>query len=151
MILTGESPSAGRETCHSATLYTTNLTWYGLGSKLGPRGDKPAFRLTEGSDRLRGPESQCGRFRERNNEHPVDNRKDDCINRNYQETLINCTDQFTVVTFSTAVHNVQVLLYTHAGIQQESGQAGRPLYAGKIASETHLIGCWVGRIGPYPV
>jgi hypothetical protein len=89
MILTGENRSTRRETCPSATSSTTNLTWYDLGPKPGFRGERPATRLTEGSDRLRGPESQCGRFRERNNEQPIDNKDDDCINRNYQATFIN--------------------------------------------------------------
>jgi Asp-tRNA(Asn)/Glu-tRNA(Gln) amidotransferase C subunit len=120
MILTGKT-STGSETCSIATLYTTILTWYGLESKLGLRGDRPATRLTEGSnrlrrdrpatrltegsdrlrgdrpatrltegsDRLRGPESQCGRFKERNNEQPIDNKKNYYISRNYQETFIN--------------------------------------------------------------
>ena len=45
MILTGENKSAGREICHSDTLYTTSHTWIVLGSKAGVRGDRPATNL----------------------------------------------------------------------------------------------------------
>jgi len=41
MILTGENRSAGRKTCHSATLSTINLIWTDLVSKLGHRGERP--------------------------------------------------------------------------------------------------------------
>ena len=40
MILTGENRSAGRKTCNSGTLYTTNLIWTDLGSKLGHRSER---------------------------------------------------------------------------------------------------------------
>jgi hypothetical protein len=42
MILTGENRSTGGQTCHSATLCTTNLTWTGLGSDLGLRCERLA-------------------------------------------------------------------------------------------------------------
>jgi hypothetical protein len=46
MILTGGNRSTGRSTCHSATLYTKNLSWTGLGSNLGLRDDRPAMLTT---------------------------------------------------------------------------------------------------------
>ena len=42
MILTGGSKNTGRETCHSATLSTTNLTSTDLGLNTGFRGESPA-------------------------------------------------------------------------------------------------------------
>ena len=42
MILTGENRSTGSETCISVTLATITLTWTGLESRSGLRGDRPA-------------------------------------------------------------------------------------------------------------
>jgi hypothetical protein len=41
MLLTGESSSAERETCHSVSLYTAVLTKTGLGSNTLLRGARP--------------------------------------------------------------------------------------------------------------
>ena len=40
-ILTGETPSTQRKTCHISTLTTRKLTWTELGSNPGFRGDRP--------------------------------------------------------------------------------------------------------------
>jgi hypothetical protein len=42
MILTGETQSARKNTCSSATLSTTNLTWTDLASNPGIRGERSA-------------------------------------------------------------------------------------------------------------
>ena len=42
MILTGDNRSTGRYNCPSATLFTTNVTCTGLGSKPGLCGEKLA-------------------------------------------------------------------------------------------------------------
>ena len=47
MTLTGGTGSTGTKTCHSATLSITSLTWTGLRSNPGLRGESPA------ADRLR--------------------------------------------------------------------------------------------------
>ena len=41
MVLSGENQNTWRKTCLSATLYTTNPTWIGLGLKLNLCGDRP--------------------------------------------------------------------------------------------------------------
>ena len=64
MTLTGENPSTEKETSPSATSSTTNLTWYGLGSKMDLRGERLATRLADGSDWLRGPERLATRLTE---------------------------------------------------------------------------------------
>jgi len=43
MVLTGENRSTGEQTCHNATLCTKNLTWSGLGSNPGLRGERLAI------------------------------------------------------------------------------------------------------------
>ena len=54
MILTGGKRSAGTETCHSATLSTTNLTWTDLESNTRLRGDRP---VTDSYHRVTEPHS----------------------------------------------------------------------------------------------
>ena len=45
MKLTGKNRNAGRETCLSATLFTTNLSRTGPGSNKRLRGERPATNL----------------------------------------------------------------------------------------------------------
>jgi hypothetical protein len=50
MKFTGGNRSTRRETCLSATLVTTNLTWTDPGSNPGLRGERPATnRLSHGT------------------------------------------------------------------------------------------------------
>jgi hypothetical protein len=62
MLLTGQSISTGRETCHSATLYTTNITRTGLGSNAGLRGVRPARSPLQTKNRLNYIQS-CSSYR----------------------------------------------------------------------------------------
>jgi hypothetical protein len=42
MVVTGETEVLGEETCQSATLFDTDLTWTGLDSNPSFRGETPA-------------------------------------------------------------------------------------------------------------
>jgi len=50
MILKWENRTTGRETCPTATLSATNLTWTGVGSNVGLCGETPdTNRLSQGT------------------------------------------------------------------------------------------------------